>query len=131
MFGYYLLAGLLTGLGLWNLTVAILGCFPRCRRTAVGTLTKVQSWKNVKTRSGSIPVLTKYRYVYTVKNKTYAYTCEARHPKRRLFPKATMVYVVGFPRRAYLNKFTGFKEWFWGFDLLLIGILFLIALLRE
>ena len=127
MYGYYVLGGLVLAVGLWNLTIAILGCFPRCRRTAVGTLTKAQSWKNVKTRSGGIiPVLTKYRYTYTVKNRTYAYRWEVHHSKRKLFPKVTMVYGVGFPRRAYPNQFMGIWEWLWGVVLTTIGTAFLI-----
>ena len=131
MYGGYVICGVALALGIWNLTIAILGCFPRYRRTAVGTLTKAQTWKNVKTRSGgTIPFLTKYRYVYTVRDRTYAYNCEAYHSKRRLFPKATMVYVVGFPRHAYPNRFTGQWEWLWGFLWSLIGVLFLLVCLR-
>ena len=98
MYGGYVICGVALALGIWNLTIAILGCFPRYRRTAVGTLTKAQTWKNVRTRSGrTIPFLTKYRYVYTVHNRTYAYNCEVRHNKRRLFQKPRWCMWSGFP----------------------------------
>jgi hypothetical protein len=131
MYGCYVICGLAFALGLWNLTIAILGCIPRCRKTAVGTLTKAQTWKNIKARGGGlIPFLTKYRYVYTVGSKTYTFNWEARHNKRKLFPKTTMVYVVGFPRHAYPNRFTGIREWIWSYLGLLIGVLFLLVCIR-
>lgn len=116
-------------IGLWNLVIAILGCFPRFRATAVGTLTKANSKQNVRTRHGwIIPIMTRYAYTYTVNGKEYRYASENHHGKRRLFAKAPMVYVKWFPRHAYPNKFKGTTEWVLGSMMLLIGILYFAAM---
>ncbi|MBQ3490536.1 MAG: hypothetical protein IJA86_08095 [Clostridia bacterium] len=113
-------------IGLWNLMIAILGCFPKLHRTAPGTLVKANTLKNVpRKRGGRIPNLTKYTYVYTVNGKQYKYSAEKEIHKRRLFPRTSMVYVKCFPRHAYPNKFTGFKEWLLGIYLILMGFLLL------
>lgn len=115
--------------GLWNLTIAVLGCVPRFRATAVGTLTKANSKQNVRTRHGGIiPILTRYAYTYTVNGKEYRYSSEEHHGKRRLFAKAPMVYVKWFPRHAYPNKFKGTTEWVLGIMMLLMGILCFAAM---
>lgn len=35
---YIAMTAVISAIGLWNLIIAILGCFPQCRTTAVGTL---------------------------------------------------------------------------------------------
>lgn len=116
-------------IGLWNLTIAILGLFPQFLSTAVGSLTYANTKKNVQTRHGQrIPILTRYGYTYYVKGKQYRYTGEEHHSKRRLLPKTSMVFVKWFPRRAYPNKFIGTTEWAVGLCFLFIGLLALWAL---
>ena len=98
--------------GLWNLTIGILGCFPRFRSTAVGALTDVRVRRNVPSRYGTpIPIVTRYKYIYSVNGRTYKYSGEELRSRRQLFPRVTMVYVKWFPRRAYPNRFTGTTEW--------------------
>ncbi len=118
--------------GLYYLTIAILGLFPKFRATAVGTLSKAKTYKHVpKRHGGTIPHLTKYVYLYTVNGKVYRHKGEGRYSKRRLHPKGQIVYVKGFPRHAYLNKFRGEKEWIWGVTLLICGLMLLVVLFRN
>lgn len=118
-------------IGLYNLTIAVLGLFPKCRACAVGTLTKSSTLKNVRCRyGGRIRYLTKYSYVYTVNGKNYRHSGEVRCSKRRLFPKTSVVYVKGFPRHAYLNKFQGVKEWTIGITFLFFDLMLVIAASR-
>jgi ATP-dependent Lon protease len=42
--------------------------------------------------------------------------------KRHLLPKVSMVYVKGFPRHAYPNKYKGTNEWTIAFIMFLIGV---------
>lgn len=117
-------------IGLWNLIIAILGCFPQFRSTAVGTLAKANSKKNVRTRHGGIlPIQTRYTYTYTVGGKEYRYASEYHHGKRRLLPKVPMVYVKWFPRHAYPYKFKGTTEWVLGIMYLFGGIMCMIGML--
>ena len=117
-------------IGLWNLIIAILGCFPQFRSTAVATLAKANSKKNVRTRHGGIiPIQTRYRYVYTVGGKEYRYASEYHHGKRRLLPKVPVVYVKWFPRHAYPYRFKGTTEWALGIAFLIGGIMCMIAML--
>ena len=126
---FFGLAGIAIFIGLWNLMIAILGLFPKLHATAIGTLTKANTQKNVRTRHGYlIPRLTQYAYTYTVKGRVYRYSQQMRHSKRRLLPKVSFVYVKWFPRHAYPNKFTGMVEWVMGFCMLFVGMLFLYVL---
>jgi hypothetical protein len=85
-------------------------------------LTNANTKKNVPTRHGlRIPVLTRYVYTYSVNGKQYTYSGEELYSKRRLLPKAPMVYVKWFPRRAYPYKFKGTTEWAMGIVMLLLG----------
>ena len=119
-------------IGLWNLLIAILGCFPQFRSTAVATLTKANSKKNVRTRHGGIlPIQTRYTYTYTVGGKEYRYASEYHHGKRRLLPKVPVVYVKWFPRHAYPYKFKGTTEWVLGTMSLFGGIMCMIAMMAN
>ena len=125
----YSLAVITLFVGLWNLLIAILGLFPRFHGTTVGTLTKANTQKNVRSRHGHlIPRCTQYAYTYTVKGRQYRYSRQMQYSKRRLLPKASLVYVKWFPRHAYVNKFTGEVEWVMGISMLCIACLFLYAL---
>ncbi len=126
---FYSLAAIVLFIGLWNLLIAILGLFPIFHATAVGTLTKANTQKNVRTRHGHLlPRLTQYAYTYTVKGKHYRHSRQMQYSKRRLLPKASLVYVKWFPRHAYVNKFTGEVEWAMGISMLCIACLFLYVL---
>ncbi len=125
----YGLAGITILIGFWNLMIAVLGLFPKYQATAVGTLTKANTKINFRTRHGYlIPRLTHYAYTYTVNDKLYRYSREMHHSKRRLLPKVSLVYVKGFPRHAYPNKFTGTVEWVIGLCMLFVGASFLYVL---
>ena len=117
------LAAVIIFIGAWNLMIAVLGFIPKLRSTAVGTLSKANTKKNVLTRHGyRIPIVTRYGYTYTVKGKTYRYSSQGHHSKRHLLPKVTMVFVKWFPWRAYPNKFTGTNEWAIGLCMLFMGV---------
>ena len=133
MDGYIAIAVVFVVICFWNLLIAILGLFPQCCSSAVGTLIDTNSKKNVRTPRGrKIPILTRYVYTYTVKGKEYTHSARGEHSKRRLPLKATMVYVKWFPWRAYPGKFKGTKEWAVGLVTLYasIRIIYAIASIR-
>ena len=120
---YIIITAIIILIGSWNMMIAILGLFPKCLSTAVGTLSKANTKKNIRSKHGYIiPVMTRYAYTYAVNGKKYKYTATMYHSKRRLLPKTSMVYVKWFPRRAYPNKFKGTTEWVLGIIMLLAGI---------
>lgn len=126
---YIIITAIIILIGSWNLMIAILGLFPQCLSTAIGTLSKANTKKNVRSKHGYIiPVMTRYAYTYTVNGKNYKYNATMYHSKRRLLSKASMVYVKWFPHRAYPNKFKGTTEWVLGIILLLAGISLIIAI---
>ena len=128
MDGYTVIVVAFMGIGLWNLMIAILGCFPGFRSTAMATLIKANSKKNVRTRHGGIiPIQTRYTYIYTVGGKEYRYASEYHHGKRRLLSKVPVVYVKWFPRHAYPYKFQGTTEWVLGIMSLFGGIMCMIG----
>ena len=129
---YYIIGGCAITIGLWNLMIAILGLFPQCQSTVIGTLSNTKTKRNVKGRYGTcIPVLTGYAYTYYVKEKAYRYLGQELRTKRHLLPKISMVYVKWFPRHAYPNKFKGTNEWAIAFVMLLIGASATIAAIRP
>ena len=120
----------LFAIGFWNLLIAIFGLFPQCRATAVGTLVKANTRRNVQGRHRIIPVATEYTYVYIVNGKQYKYSRGNEQRRQCLFPKKVLQYVKWFPRHAYDNKFTGEREWVLGISMLICGILCTVAILN-
>lgn len=126
---YIIITAIIILIGSWNLMIAILGLFPKCLSTAVGTLSKANTKKNIRSKHGYIiPVMTRYAYTYTVNGKNYTYNATMYQSKRRLLPKASMVHVKWFPHRAYPNKFQGTIEWVLGIIMLLAGISLIMAI---
>lgn len=111
--------------GLWFLFLAVWSRNPDHLDTAVGTLTKCHTSKNVTTRYGVVKNLTDYVYTYQVDGKTYKITGMRRQPRRKVLRKVTVVYLKIFPRRAYLDQFTGTLEWLYAFVLLAGGLVYL------
>ena len=129
MDGYIAIAAVFIAICFWNLLIAILGLFPQCCSSAVGTLVDANTKKNVRTPRGRIiPILTRYVYLYTVNGKEYRYFARGEHSKRRLPFKTTMVYVKWFPWHAYPDKFKGTKEWALGLVMLYAGIRIIYAI---
>ena len=126
---YFIIGVCATGIGLWNLMIAILGLFPQCRATVAGTLSYTRTQRNV--RSGKahtrIPILTDYTYTYYVKNKKYNHSGQVFRTKRHLLSRVSMVYVKRFPRHAYPNRFKGTNEWSIAAVMFLIGIPAILA----
>ena len=110
--------------GLWNLIIAILGLFPRFLATSVGTLQNRTTRRNVWYGRHKFPVLTNYTYTYQVGKRKYRYRGGGTHTKRGIYQKVLLVYVKGFSRRAYPNKFKGTQEWAWGIFWLLMAAVF-------
>ncbi len=126
---YIVFVAVIILIGLWNVMIAVFGRFPQFCATTMGTLTKANSKKNVRTRRGGIiPMLTNYAYVYTVNGRQYRYSDQGLHGKRRLLPKAPMVYVKWLPWRAYPYKFKGTTEWVLGLTFLFMGIVCIVAM---
>ena len=129
MNGYIAIAAVFMAICFWNLLIAILGLFPPCHSSTVGTLVDTNTKKNVRTSRGRIiPILTRYIYLYTVNGKEYRYSAHGEHSKRRLPLKTTMVYVKWFPWCAYPDKFKGTKEWALGLVMLYASIRIVYAI---
>ncbi|MBE6932772.1 MAG: hypothetical protein E7464_05290 [Ruminococcaceae bacterium] len=119
-------------IGLWNVMIGILGLFPRFCAETIGTLSKANVSRNIRDKYGSlIRVYTRYAYTYTVRGRMYRYSNEGAHSKRRLLPKARMIYIKWFPWHAYPYKFKGTKEWVFGILFLLMGSTFVFLFLSE
>lgn len=120
-------------ISIYNLTIAILGLFPGFRDTAIGTLHKSNTRRNVPTRHGitKIPIVTSYTYKYKVNGREYSRSGTVYYSKRCLYKKATMVFVKGFPRHAYLEKFVGTNQWLAGIFTLVMGSMFVIAMVLS
>lgn len=131
---YIFLVVVLYLVAVWHLLIAILALFPRFRGTAIGTLEKtrternVQHWVRGRARPYIVPIITYYRYSYKVGKREYTYSREGYFSKQQLLPKTSMVYVKGFPRHAYPNKFKGTKEWWIGCSALFMAVLLTILL---
>ena len=104
--------------GLWFLFLSVWSRNPDHLGTAVGTLTKCHTSKNLVTRYGVVKNLTDYVYVYQVDGKNYKISGMRRQPRRMVLRKVTVVYLKISPRRAYLDQFTGTVEWLIAFVLL-------------
>ena len=129
MDGYIAIATVIMVIAFWNLLIAILGLFPQCCSSTVGTLVDKNTKKNVRTPRGrKIPILTRYVYVYTVKGKQYRYSSHVERSKRCLSLRTSMVYVKCFPWHAYPDKFKGTTEWAWGLVMLYAGIRIVFAI---
>ena len=111
MVGCIILTVLLGLIGAWNLTVAIIGLFPKFHATAIGSLERSYTERNVPMRYGTIPIRTHYTYIYTVNGRKYKYRGSVESSRKYVPQKAYLVYVKWFPWRAYKNKFSGGREW--------------------
>ena len=126
---YIVIATVMIVIAMWNLLIAILGLFPQCCSSAVGTLIDTNTKKNIRTPRGrKIQILTRYVYLYTVKGKQYRHSARGEHSKRHLPLKTTLVYVKWFPWCAYPDKFSGTAEWALGFVMLYAGIQIILAI---
>lgn len=91
--------------GAAHLILALLGKNPRCIGTAVGTL--VDSKKvmvSVKYQRKKVPV-TACVYRYEVGGRVYRLKRDSRYSRSSLMRKVTVVYLKGFPRFGYLEKY--------------------------
>ncbi len=119
-------------IGLWNIMVGILGLFPKFRAETIGTLTKAKVSRNIRNKYGRlIRVYTRYAYTYTVRGRNYRYSNEGAHSKRRLLPKARIIYIKWFPRHAYPYKFKGTREWVIGICFLVLGLMYAYLIISE
>ena len=119
-------------IGLWNIMIGILGLFPKFRAETIGTLTKANTSRNTRDKRGNlIPIYTRYAYTYTVNGRKYRYSNEGAHSKRRLLPKARIIYIKWFPRHAYPYKFRGIREWVLGICFLMIGLIYVYIIISE
>ena len=117
--------------GLWFLFLAVWSRNPDHLGTAVGTLTKCHTSKNVTTRYGVVKNLTDYVYTYQVNGKTYKITGMRRQPRRMVLRKVTVVYLKISPRRAYIDQFTCTVEWLLAFVLLAGAFVYLFISLAA
>ncbi len=111
--------------GLFVLMLAILGLNPKNRIQARGVLASCYHYKNVRVKSFLvIKNMVDFTYIYEVNGKPYRFKANKNIHSRKVFKRATIVYLRGFPRVAYLERFTGANEWLLGSFLLIIGGMF-------
>lgn len=107
--------------GFFFLVYAIRSSNPKNRVSVTGQLTASHTVKNVTIGSRQYPYLTTYTYTYTAGNRKYQRKGQAQFSHRRTLPKnVQFIFVKGFPRFAYRNRYTGIVEW----TLAILGILF-------
>ena len=93
-------------------------------------LHKSKSYRNVWIKRRRIPVYTEYTYAYKVKGKVYYYQGAEENGRRTLHPRATIVYLKGFPRIASLESFSCTSIWILTVMIFLMsGIFFIPAFL--
>ena len=93
-------------------------------------LHKSKSYRNVWIKRRHIPVYTEYTYAYKVKGKVYYYQGAEEKGRRTLHPRATIVYLKGFPRIASLESFSCTSIWILTVMIFLMsGIFFIPAFL--
>ena len=129
MIGCIVLTVLFFLLGIWNLMIAIIGLFPKFHATAVGTLERSYTERNVQMRYGTIPVRTHYTYIYTVNGRKYKHRGSVESSRKYVPQKTHLVYVKWFPWRAYRNKFSGGWEWCLGIFGVAMALMFTAVLL--
>ena len=116
-------------IGIYNLSIAILGLFSKHRAIVIGTLKNKNTQRNVQARWGKIPVKTDYTYQYTVNGRKYNYHGSVFAAGKRVSKTAPMVYVKWFPRHAYPWRFTAVNQWAWGICMLVMGLTFTLVIL--
>lgn len=129
MAGCIVLTVLLGLLGVWNLTIAIIGLFPKFHATAVGVLEGSYTERNVQTRYRTIPVRTHYVYIYTVNGRKYKHRDSVESSRKYVPQRVHLIYVKWFPWSAYRNKFSGGREWCLGIFGIFTAAMFTAVLL--
>ena len=129
MVGCIVLTVLLGLIGIWNLTVAIIGLFPKFHATAVGKLKGSYTDRNVRVKYGVIPIRTYYTYIYTVNGRKYKHRGYVDRHHRVVTQRVHLVYVKWFPWSAYKNKFSGGREWCLGILGIFMAAMFTAVLL--
>lgn len=115
-------------ISVYNLLIAILGLFPRCRAMVMGRLKHARTQRNVPAKGGKIPVVTNYTYQYTVNGRKYSHRGSLYAAGKRVSKNVTLVYVKWFPRHAYPERFTAINQWVCGIGMLLIGLMFIAVI---
>ena len=114
--------------GLFFLWYSIRSSNPKNLETVTGKLLKANTVKNVTIGSRKYRHFTTYTYTYTVKGRQYHRKGESHEFHKRNLPRtATFIYLRGFPRFAYRNKYTGFIEQLCAALFIASGIIFVLA----
>ena len=117
---YFLIAAICLFLALWSRNPKHIG-------TAVGKLEnskKIMVW--TKHSRKKVP-LTTFVYLYEVDGKTYKLKQDSRSSRSSLMRRVTVVYLKGFPRFGYLEKYPSGIFTMLGVFCLLGGIWLLLA----
>ena len=127
----FLIVGIAGALpGLFFVMLAIRSRNPQNLISTTGELTKKKGYKNyIVGKSTIVPVATEYIYTYVVDGKTYRLGGVQHTHARNVFKRISVVYLCGFPCRAYEEHFSGAAEWNLGIGLLVAGTLSIVAFL--
>ncbi len=109
MESYYTMISVFFIIGGILLLLALLGRNPRFLGSAVGRLQnskRVMVW--TKHSRKKVPVTT-FVYLYEVNGKTYRLKRDTRSSRKSLMPRVTVVYLKGFPRFGYLEKYPSWQ----------------------
>ena len=127
MGAYYTIVAIFFLAGAVLLLIALLGRNPKHLGSAVGTLTNS---RKVMRRRGKADErkypATACTYTYQVDGKTYRLKQEGFFARSGLMRKITVVYLKGFPRFGYPEKFPCWHFVVFGIFALLCGICYLL-----
>ena len=126
MKAYYATVSVFFIIGGILLLAALLGRNPRFLGTAVG---KLQNSKRVmvsqRHSSKKVPITT-FVYLYEVNGRTYRLKRDSHGSRKSLMQRVTVVYLKGFPRFGYLEKFPCWQFALFGGFSVLAGIWYLL-----
>jgi len=110
-----------TGIG--SILLALWSRNPKHIGTAVGRLEcSRRVMVSMKHRRKKVP-MTNFVYLYEVNGKTYRLNRDSHASRKSLMPRATIVYLKGFPRFGYLESYPYWLFTLLGITLIICGLM--------
>lgn len=108
-------------LGLICLWLALKSKNPKNLISVTAVLVERKGFKNVKIKNYIVKNVTDYVYSYEANGKRYLLKGTQRTHPRNILKHTSIVYLRGFPRIAYIDRFSGTTVWTLTILLTLLG----------